>query len=126
MEFMQGKLIAVYNPQLEQIRRKHYYEHSSDENVASLLGYSLIYYNTSLDDRDVVKRYYAKDMIERAFNQGYFSLKDLRKVKGKMGHTMLAFNMRRVINIKGVSVLVKAIGDIKQHLRSAIDASQNN
>ncbi|MEM3191164.1 MAG: hypothetical protein QW292_03555 [Candidatus Parvarchaeota archaeon] len=42
---MSGKLIAVYNPQLEQIRREHYYEHPSDESTASLFGYSLIYHN---------------------------------------------------------------------------------
>ena len=63
--------------------------------------------------------------IKRAFNQGYFLLKGLRKVKGEMGLTMLAFNMRSVINIKGVSVLIKAIGDSKQQLRNAMDASQN-
>ena len=76
MEFMQGKLMVLYNPQLERIRRGHYYEHSSDENVASLLGYSIICHNTSLDDRDVVKRYYAKDTIERAFKhmKGVLSL----------------------------------------------------
>ena len=78
--FMQGKLIAVYNPQLEQIRREHYYEHSSDEEVASLLGYSLIYHNTSLNDRDVVRKYYAKDTIERAFKhmRGVLSLRPVR------------------------------------------------
>ena len=77
MEFMQGKLMVLYNPQLEQIRRGHYYEHSSDEYVASLLGYSIICHNTSLDDKDVVKRYYAKDTIERAFKhmKGVLSLK---------------------------------------------------
>ena len=77
IDFMKGKLIAVYNPQLEQIRREHYYEHSSDEEVASLLGYSLIYDNTSLDDRDVVRKYYAKDTIERAFKhmKGVLSLR---------------------------------------------------
>ena len=76
IEFMQGKLMVLYNPQLEQIRRGHYYEHSSDEYVASLLGYSIICHNTSLDDKDVVKRYYAKDTIERAFKhmKGVLSL----------------------------------------------------
>ena len=63
--------------------------------------------------------------MKRAFNQGYFLLKGLRKVKGEMGLTVLAFNMRRVINIKGVSVLIKAIRGINQQLRNAMDASQN-
>jgi transposase len=40
------------------------------------LGYSIICHNTSLDDKDVVKRYYAKDTIERAFKhmKGVLSL----------------------------------------------------
>ena len=33
--------------------------------------------------------------IKRAFNQGYVLLKGLRKVKGEVGFTMLAYNMRR-------------------------------
>ena len=63
--------------------------------------------------------------MKRAFNQGYFLLKGLKKVKGEMGLTVLAFNMRRVISIKGVGSLMKAIRDINQQLRNAIDASQN-
>jgi Transposase DDE domain len=40
--------------------------------------------------------------IKRAFNQGYLLLTGFRKVKGEVGFTMLAYNMRRVINIFGV------------------------
>jgi transposase len=44
--------------------------------------------------------------IKRAFNQGYLLLKGLRKVKGEVGFTMLAYNMRRAINIFGVGMLI--------------------
>lgn len=44
--------------------------------------------------------------IKRAFNQGYVLLKGLRKVKGEVGFTMPAYNMRRAINILGVGALV--------------------
>ena len=44
--------------------------------------------------------------MKRAFNQGYLFLKGLRKVKGEVGFTMLAYNMRRVINILGVGMLM--------------------
>jgi hypothetical protein len=47
--------------------------------------------------------------IKRAFNQGYLLLKGLRKVKGEVGFTMLAYNMRRVINIFGVEALMDLI-----------------
>lgn len=47
--------------------------------------------------------------MKRAFNQGYFLLKGLRKVRGEMGFTMLAYNMRRVINILGVKALLACL-----------------
>ncbi len=47
--------------------------------------------------------------MKRALNQGYFLLKGLGKVKGETGLTMLAYNMRRAINILGVNALIKAM-----------------
>jgi hypothetical protein len=44
--------------------------------------------------------------IKRAFNQGYLLLKGLRKVKGEVGFTMLAYNMRRTFNILGVGTII--------------------
>ena len=44
--------------------------------------------------------------MKRAFNQGYLLLKGLRKVKGEVGFAMLAYNMRRAINILGVGMLI--------------------
>lgn len=43
--------------------------------------------------------------MKRAFNQGYLLLRGLRKVRGEVGFTMLAYNLRRVINIVGVGAL---------------------
>jgi hypothetical protein len=47
--------------------------------------------------------------MKRAFNQGYVLLKGLRKVKGEVGFTLLAYNMRRAINILGVATLISLI-----------------
>jgi transposase len=43
--------------------------------------------------------------MKRAFNQGYLLLRGLRKVDGEVGLTMLAYNMRRVINILGPELM---------------------
>jgi len=43
--------------------------------------------------------------MKRAFNQGYLLLKGLRKVTGEVGFTMLAYNMRRAINVLGAGAL---------------------
>jgi hypothetical protein len=47
--------------------------------------------------------------MKRAFNQGYLLLKSLRKVRDEVGFTMLAYNIRRVINILGVEKLMGLI-----------------
>ena len=80
ISYKNGKLIIVYNPQLEVIRREHYYEHSDNEEIASMLGYSLIYHNTGFDDKEVVKKYFEKDIIERAFKEmkGILNLRPVR------------------------------------------------
>ena len=43
--------------------------------------------------------------MKRAFNQGYLLLRGLAKVSGEIGFTMLAYNMRRVLNILGPRLL---------------------
>ena len=44
--------------------------------------------------------------MKRAFNQGYLLLKGLRKTAGEVGFTMLAYNMRRVLNILGPKAIL--------------------
>jgi len=44
--------------------------------------------------------------MKRAFNQGYLLLKGLRKTAGEVGFTMLAYNMRRVLNILGPKAIM--------------------
>ena len=48
--------------------------------------------------------------MKRAFNQGYVLLKGLRKVTGEVGFTMLAYDMRRAINILGTRTLIASLG----------------
>ena len=66
------------------------------------------------ENKDVVKKRncmceHPFGTIKRGFNQGYLLLKGLRKVGGEMGFTMLAYNMRRVINILGVNKLIERL-----------------
>lgn len=48
--------------------------------------------------------------MKSAFNQGYLLLKGLRKANGEVGLTMLAYNMRRAINILGARALIASVG----------------
>jgi hypothetical protein len=49
--------------------------------------------------------------IKRAFNQGYLLLKGLRKTAGEVGFTMLAYNIRRVLNILGPKAFTCLLSD---------------
>ena len=83
------------------------------------VGYSLIYNNTKYSSAEVVKRYYDKDMVERAFKQlkGVLSLRPIRvwlsnHITGHIKICYLAYailslmNYRlKKINISGVEAL---------------------
>jgi transposase len=47
--------------------------------------------------------------LKRGWPQGYFLLKRLVKVKGEMALSVVAYNVRRVINILGVEKMVIAV-----------------
>ena len=47
--------------------------------------------------------------IKRAMNQGYFLMRGITKVGTEVSLTILAYNLRRVINILGVRTMVEAV-----------------
>jgi len=79
-DYFKGKLIVVYNPQMEVVRREIIYEGGGREEEAKYVGYSFIYHNTDLSSEEVVKKYYEKEIIERAFKKlkGILSLRPIR------------------------------------------------
>lgn len=47
--------------------------------------------------------------MKRAMNSGYFLMKGLKKVGAEMSSTVLAYNIKRVVNILGVSKMIEAV-----------------
>ena len=47
--------------------------------------------------------------MKRGMDQGYFLLKGLRKVRGEFSLTVLAYNVKRVLNLVSVPRLVEAL-----------------
>ncbi len=47
--------------------------------------------------------------IKRSMNQGYFLMRGLPKVRTEMSLTVLAYNLKRVVNILGVDELLQAV-----------------
>jgi hypothetical protein len=47
--------------------------------------------------------------MKRSMNQGYFLMRGLSKVRTEMNLTVIAYNMKRAINILGVNRMVQAL-----------------
>src|SRR3989344_423484 len=77
-DYLNGKLIAVYNPSIELIKKNQNFEKGFDSSKD--LGFSLIFHNTNYSPEEVVKKYYEKEIIERAFKQmkGILNLRPVR------------------------------------------------
>jgi len=77
-DYMKGKLIVVYNPSLEVMKKSLNFNKELDSELD--IGYSLIYHNTKYSSEEVVRNYYDKEMIERAFKhiKGILNLRPIR------------------------------------------------
>jgi transposase len=65
--YLQGRLIVLYNPKLEVLKRDKMIAEGAGQREIKYVGYSLIYHNTKLDTATVVRKYYDKDIVERSF-----------------------------------------------------------
>jgi transposase len=104
-DYLKGKLIVVYNPELEVVKKEINFEKEIENNFD--VGYSLIYHNTKYSSAEVVKRYYDKEMVERAFKQlkGVLSLRPIRvwlsnHVTGHIKICYLAYAILSFMNYK--------------------------
>jgi transposase len=70
-DFMEGKLIAIYNPELEITKREYAMLNleSYNSHKAKFMGYSLIYHTTKYSVDDIVKTYFQKDIVEKAYRE---------------------------------------------------------
>lgn len=78
-DYNDGKIIAVYNPSLEVMKKQLNFNRGTDE-IDPFIGYSLIYHNTEDLSSEIVKKYYDKEIVERAFKQikGVLNLRPIR------------------------------------------------
>lgn len=65
--FLFGKLIIIYNPKYEALKRDRMLADEATDNDVRFVGYSLIFHNTKLSPEVVVKKYFDKDVVERSF-----------------------------------------------------------
>ena len=113
-DYLNGKLIAVYNPSIELIKKNQNFEKGFDSSKD--LGFSLIFHNTNYSPEEVVKKYYQKEIIERAFKQmkGILNLRPIRvwltdHIEGHIKICYLAYAILSLMNYKLKKLKVSAI-----------------
>ncbi|MBS3134183.1 transposase [Candidatus Woesearchaeota archaeon] len=113
-DYLNGKLIAVYNPSIELIKKNQNFEKGFDSSKD--LGFSLIFHNTNYSPEEVVKKYYEKEIIERAFKQmkGILNLRPIRvwltdHIEGHIKICYLAYAILSLMNYKLKKLKVSAI-----------------
>jgi transposase len=67
LNFLFGKIIVIYNPKYEAMKRDKMLADGASDNEVKYVGYSLIFHNTTYKPEKVVKKYFDKDVIERSF-----------------------------------------------------------
>jgi len=113
-DYMCGKIVVVYNPALEVVKKELNFQKEIENNLD--VGYSLIYHNTKYSSAEIVGRYYDKDMVERAFKQlkGVLSLRPIRvwlssHVEGHIKICYLAYAILSLMNFKLEKLNISAV-----------------
>jgi transposase len=111
---LNGKLIVVYNPSLEVIKKSLNFNKDLDSELD--IGYSLIYHNTKYSSEEVVKNYYDKDMVERAFKhiKGILNLRPIRvwlnnHIEGHIKICYMAYAILSLLNFKLKKLKISAV-----------------
>ena len=89
-DFEGGKLLVVYNPYMETLKRQHAMENPEgyDPVKAKYMGYSLIYTTAGMPNDQTVKYYFERDIVEKAYRElkSSVNLNPIRKYR--MTHIM--------------------------------------
>lgn len=67
VEFLFGKLIVIYNPKYEVLKKDKMLADGATDAEVKYVGFSLIFHNTKLKPGAVVRKYFEKDIVEKSF-----------------------------------------------------------
>jgi transposase len=67
MNFLFGKIVVIYNPKYEAMKRDKMLAEEATDNDVKYVGYSLVFHNTKYKPGRVVRKYFEKDVVERSF-----------------------------------------------------------
>lgn len=84
-DYKDGQLIALYDPIKEASQRTKAMESEEkyDKEKAKYMGYSLLYHTTASTTKEVVKMYFEKDIVEKAYRdiKSVINLNPVRKYR---------------------------------------------
>lgn len=135
VSYMSGTLIITYNPKTEYVRKEQTYDKGKESKNDKYVGFSLIYHNTDLDDKDVVKQYYEKDVVERAFKQlkGVLNIRPVRvwlkeNIRNHMKICYLSYAILSYLGYKTAKFMsaVEALETLKHGYKATITDKKNN
>ena len=113
-DYMKGKLIVIYNPSLEVMKKSLNFNKDLDSSLD--VGYSLVYHNTEYSSEEVIKNYFDKDMVERAFRhiKGVLNLRPIRvwlnnHIEGHIKICYLAYAILSLMNYKLKKLKISAV-----------------
>lgn len=113
-DYLNGKLVVIYNPAIEIVKKELSFQKEVESSFD--VGYSLIYHNTKYSTDEVVKRYYDKEIVERAFKhlKGVLSLRPIRvwlnnHIDGHIKVCYLAYAILSFLNYKLKKIDISAV-----------------
>ena len=129
-EYMDGRLITIYNPNIEIAKKEKSMDSIHKTKTDQFAGYSFLYTNTDMSDKETVIKYFEKDIVERSFKQlkGALSLHPLRvwnlqNIQSNIKICYLAYTILSLISyrvkkleISGVEALNNLNGGYKVYL----------
>jgi transposase len=123
-DYLEGKLIVIYNPALEVLKRdKILAEQKEGDGPADIkyAGYSLVFHNTGHADMEVIKKYFDKDIVERAFKtlKGPLSLRPIRvwlrtHVQAHVKLCFLAMSILSLLDFRSRKLKINGIEALRQ------------
>lgn len=117
-KYENGELIAVYNPEMEVLKREHAMrdELTYNPDKAKYMGYSAIFHTTNLKVEEVVKTYFDRDIVEKAYKElkSNVNLHPIRKyrmhhIKAHIKICYLAYTILSYIQYKTKPINISAI-----------------
>lgn len=139
-DFMNGKLIVVFNPEIEVHQRNKLLakENITDKELAKMkyFGYSFIFHSTDSDTDKVIVKYFGKDIVEKSFQQikGVLSLHPIRlklldRVSAHVKICYLAYCILALMKYKlrtiGISP-VDALDELSSAYKVYLEDTKNN